>query len=108
MRHHGVMDRRRLLALLTEHKPVLAQRFGVVRLALFGSFAREAARDAATWMCWSPSTARQRQMPISGCSSTWKTCSVGRSAGRPVDLVTERALRHEFRPYVERDAIAIA
>ena len=34
-----------MLALLTEHKPVLAQRFGVVRLALFGSFARDAARD---------------------------------------------------------------
>ena len=27
--------------------------------------------------------------------------------GRDVDLVTERALRPQFRPYVERDAIAI-
>ena len=34
------MDRDQTLALLTEHKPVLAERFGVRRLALFGSMAR--------------------------------------------------------------------
>lgn len=34
------MDRDRLLALLAEHKPVLAERFGVRSLRLFGSFAR--------------------------------------------------------------------
>ena len=28
--------------------------------------------------------------------------------GRAVDLVTERALRPQLRPYVERDAITIA
>ena len=38
------MNRATVLALLTEHKPVLAQRFGVLRLALFGSMARDAAR----------------------------------------------------------------
>ncbi len=27
--------------------------------------------------------------------------------GRPVDLVTERALRPELRPYVEREAIHV-
>ena len=27
--------------------------------------------------------------------------------GRPVDLVTEKALRAEFRPYVEREAINV-
>ncbi len=37
------MDRFRTLALLREHKPVLAQRFGVIRLALFGSVARDTA-----------------------------------------------------------------
>lgn len=38
------MDRDQTLALLTQHKPVLAQRFGVRRLALFGSLARGTAR----------------------------------------------------------------
>ena len=27
--------------------------------------------------------------------------------GRPVDLVTEKALRERLRPYVERDAIVV-
>ena len=34
------MDRDQTLALLAKHKPVLAERFGVRRLALFGSMAR--------------------------------------------------------------------
>lgn len=38
------MDRDQTLSLLTEHKPVLAERFGVRRLALFGSMARGTAR----------------------------------------------------------------
>ena len=28
--------------------------------------------------------------------------------GRPVDLVTEKALRQEFRPYVEKEMIRVA
>ena len=27
--------------------------------------------------------------------------------GRPVDLVTEKALRPEFRPYVEQEAVHV-
>ena len=34
------MKREQLIELLREHKPALAQRFGVVELALFGSVAR--------------------------------------------------------------------
>ena len=33
------MNRERILALLTETKPILAARYGVTRLALFGSAA---------------------------------------------------------------------
>lgn len=39
------MTREELLALLAQHKPVLAERFGVVKLALFGGFARDTARQ---------------------------------------------------------------
>ena len=45
MRHDSAMNRERVLALLAQHKPVLAERFGVRRLALFGSFARDTARE---------------------------------------------------------------
>jgi predicted nucleotidyltransferase len=67
------MDRQQILALLSEHRPVLAQRFGVTRLALFGA-----------------------QFYLEDL------------LGRSVDLVTETALRPQLKPYVERDAIAIA
>ena len=38
------MDRLTALQLLRAHRPTLAERFGVVRLALFGSTARDTAR----------------------------------------------------------------
>lgn len=38
------LSRMDVLALLREHKPVLAERFGVVDLALFGSTSRDEAR----------------------------------------------------------------
>jgi predicted nucleotidyltransferase len=41
------MNRSQTLQLLTEHKPVLAQRFGVARLALFGSVVRDAAKEGS-------------------------------------------------------------
>lgn len=37
------MNRAETLALLSQHKPELVRRFGVTRLALFGSTARDAA-----------------------------------------------------------------
>lgn len=37
------MDRRHVLQLLGEHKPHLAEKYGVTELAVFGSMARNAA-----------------------------------------------------------------
>ncbi len=37
------MNRAEILNLLREHKPTLKQRFGVIELAIFGSFARDEA-----------------------------------------------------------------
>lgn len=39
------MNRSRAIKLLTQSKPVLAARFGVTHLALFGSTARNVARS---------------------------------------------------------------
>ena len=39
------MNRDETLKLLRAHKAILAQRFGVTELALFGSFARDQATD---------------------------------------------------------------
>ena len=44
----------------------------------------------------------RRGFVLSVCSSISKTCS-----DRQVDLVTDKALRSEFRPYVEREAVGV-
>lgn len=96
------MDRAQLLALLSEHKAVLADRFGARKLALFGSFARDAAREDSDIDVLVAFDGPATPEAYFGVQFYLEDL-----LGRPVDLVTERALRHQFRPYVERDAIAI-
>ncbi len=97
------MDRSHTLALLSEHKPVLAERFGVTRLALFGSVARGTAL---------PGSDIDLLVGFDGPATPDRYFGVQfyleDLLGRAVDLVTERALRPQLRPYVERDAITIA
>jgi uncharacterized protein len=103
MRHHSAMDRSHTLALLGEHKPVLAARFGVRRLALFGSMARGTAQadsDIDLLVEFDGLATPDRYFGVQFYLEDL--------LGRSVDLVTERALRPQLRPYVERDAIPIA
>lgn len=96
------MDRALALALLTQHKPVLAQRFGVARLTLFGSVARGTAREGSDV---------DLLVEFDGPATSGRYFGVQfyleDLLGCPVDLVTEKALRPRLRPYVERDAVAI-
>jgi predicted nucleotidyltransferase len=68
------MNRSRALELLTRSKPTLAERYGVTRLALFGSTARDAARPDSDIDKF-PSTDRQPRNVISASSSILKICS---------------------------------
>lgn len=97
------MDRATALTLLREHKPVLAQRFGVQRLALFGSVARNTARadsDVDVLVGFDRVPTPKEFFGVQFYLEDLFGCAV--------DLVTETALRPQLRPYVERDAIAIA
>jgi uncharacterized protein len=96
------MTRDELLALLARHKPVLEQRFGVKRLALFGSFARGTARedsDVDLLVDFEGSPTPQRYFGVQFYLEDL--------LGRAIDLVTEDALRPRLRPYVERDAVHV-
>lgn len=96
------MTRARALQLLTEHKPVLTQRFGVTRLALFGSTARDSARvdsDVDVLVAFDGPATSQRYFGVQFYLEDL--------LGQPVDLVTEKALRAELRPYVEREAVRV-
>ena len=96
------MGRDEVLALLRAHKPVLKRRFGVVDLALFGSFAR----DSATAVSDIDILVR-----FDG-PADWRRYFGAQFYledlfGRSVDLVTDKALRTELRPRVEREVVHV-
>ena len=96
------MNRARTLQLLTEHKPVLAQRFGVTRLAVFGSTARDAAgagSDVDVLVGFDGPATSDRYFGVQFYLEDL--------LGSSVDLVTEKALRPELRPFIEREALRV-
>ena len=96
------MNRDDVLALLREHLPVLRERFGVQQVRLFGSFARDAARDDSdvdVLVDFGPPPDADRFFGVQFYLEDL--------LGRRVDLASETALRERLRPYVERDAITI-
>ena len=102
MLHDPGMDRSTALQLLTAHKPVLAERFGVTRLQLFGSMARGTAR---------PDSDLDLLVDFDGPATAKRYFGVQfyleDLLGRAIDLVTTDALRPRLRPYVERDAVDV-
>ena len=95
------MSRNEVLALLREHKPVLAERFGVVELALFGSTVRnEAGPDSDIDILVSLRGKRGWKSEYSDVLRYLEDLFENR-----VDLVLEADLREELRPYIEADAV---
>ncbi|WNB74423.1 nucleotidyltransferase family protein [Methylomonas koyamae] len=93
------MKRDHTLSVLKQNKPVLVERFGVTRLALFGSTVRDAARDDSDVDILvefdGPATSA-RYFGVQFYLEDLLGCSV--------DLVTNKALRAELRPFIEREA----
>lgn len=96
------MDRIQTLKLLSEHKLTLARRFGVTGLALFGSVARNTAR---------PDSDVDVLISFDGPATSARYFGVQfyleDLLGRPVDLVTDKALRAQLRPYIEKEALHV-
>lgn len=96
------MNRAGILALLAQHKPELLRRFGVVRLALFGSRARDQAREGSD-----VDILVGFNGPASSAQYFGVQFYLEDLLGCAVDLVSEKALRPQLRPFVERDAIHV-
>lgn len=96
------MDKECALTILRDHKTILVQRFGVADIALFGSTARgEAAPDSDLDILVrfdGPATSKR----YFGVQFYLEDLT-----GRPIDLVTDKALRPELRPYIEQEAIHV-
>ena len=88
--------------MLDAHKATLSERFGVTDLALFGSTARDTAgegSDVDILVSFDGPASSKRYFGVQFYIEDLLGC--------PVDLVTDKALRPELRPYVERDAIHV-
>ncbi|MBI5785383.1 MAG: nucleotidyltransferase family protein [Rhodocyclales bacterium] len=96
------MNRSQALQVLTANKAVLAERFGVSRLALFGSFARNAARDDSD-----VDIIIGFDGPATSDRYFGAQFFLEDLLGRNVDLVTEKAMRTELRPFIEKEAIDV-
>ena len=96
------MNRDEVLDILRTHKPTLVERFGVTELALFGSFARDQASERSD-----VDVLVRYDVPATSKSYFGVQFYLEDLLGRRVDLVTHKALRSEFRPYVEREAVNV-
>jgi predicted nucleotidyltransferase len=97
-----MMNRDDILSLLREHKATLARRYGVTDIALFGSVARNRTSehsDIDLLVRFDGPATSKRYFGVQ--------FYIEDLTGRPVDLVTDKALRAELRPAVEREAIHV-
>ena len=96
------MNRDEVLNQLARNKPTLVARYGVNRLALFGSTVRDAARadsDIDILVSFNGPATSERYFGVQFFLEDL--------LGRPVDLVTDKALRRELRPFIEREAVNV-
>ena len=96
------MNRQQAITTLIKLKPELVERFGITRLALFGSTVRDEAR---------PESDIDIVVAFDGPATSEKYFGVQfyleDELGAPVDLVTEKAIRPELRPFIEREAVNV-
>ena len=94
------MNKLQAVQLLKQCKEPLAERFGVTRLALFGSRARDTAgedSDIDVLVAFDGPATSARYFGVQFFLEDLLGC--------PVDLVTEKALRSELRPFVQQGAV---
>ena len=97
------MDRARILGMLAERQREIAARYGVKRLAVFGSAARDElapGSDLDVLVDFTGPATFNAYMDLKFFLEDL--------LGRPVDLVTGKSLRRELRPYVEKEMIRVA
>ena len=96
------MTRDEVLKVLRAHKATLSQRFGVTDLVLFGSVARDQASEDSDI-----DILVRFDGPTTSKDYFGTQFYLEDLLGRSVDLVTQKALRAELRPYVEQEAVHV-
>ncbi|MEZ4487472.1 MAG: nucleotidyltransferase family protein [Cyanobacteriota/Melainabacteria group bacterium] len=96
------MNKDLVLEVLRKCKPELQTRFGVNKLSLFGSVVRGTAdsdSDVDILVSFDGPATSKRYFGLQFFLEDLLDCSV--------DLVTEKALRRELRPYVEQEMVIV-
>ena len=96
------MNRAHVLEQLAKSKATLAAHYGVTDIALFGSTARDTARvdsDIDILVSFDGPATSVRYFGVQFFLEDL--------LGRPVDLVTDKALRPELRPFIEKEAVHV-
>jgi predicted nucleotidyltransferase len=96
------MNRSRAIELLVLSKPTLAARYGVTQLALFGSTARNSATsdsDIDILVAFDGPATSERYFGAQFYLEDLFGCKI--------DMVTEKALRAELRPFIEKEAVRV-
>ena len=96
------MNRKETLDILARLKPDLVKRFGITRLALFGSTVRDEAKpgsDIDIVVCFDGPATSEKYFGVQFYLED--------ELGHPVDLVTDKAMRAELRPFIEREAVNV-
>jgi uncharacterized protein len=96
------MKKQHAIELLALNKSELQERFGINRLALFGSTARDMATvvsDVDILVEFNGPATSERYFGLQFYLEDLFSC--------PVDLVTEKALRPELRPYIEQERVNV-
>ncbi len=96
------MNSNEALKLLRQHKAELIKRYDVNYLSLFGSTARNQARinsDIDILVSFNGVATSSHYFGLQFYLEDL--------LGHSIDLVTEKALRNELKPYIEREAIRV-
>jgi uncharacterized protein len=96
------MNRQQAIDILAKLKPELAKRFGVTRLALFGSAVRNEAganSDIDIIVAFDGPATSKKYFGVQFLLEDQLGC--------PVDMITEKAMRAELRPFIEREAVNV-
>jgi len=96
------MRKQQAIELLSNSKALLKEQFGVTKIALFGSTARDTAQpnsDVDILITFDTPATSKRYFGV--------LFYLEDLLQHPVDLITEKALRPELRPFIEKETIYV-
>ncbi len=96
------MKKQHALEALSQLKPELIKRFGVTRLALFGSTVRDEASEGSDIDIIISFGGVATSKQYFGAQFLLED-----TLGQPIDLVTENALRPELKTIIENEAVNV-